>query len=216
MATWVRWPVAAGIGIAIGVLTSYGQAVADVPWSALVNSASPWLAGAFAAGALAIRARPAAVAGPLACSLEVAGYYVTTVLRGYAVAETEIVFWSVCALVGGPIFGAAGHLWWRSRRPLAAMLLPAAFLAEGIGLYAVVLHYRSTAVLYSLIGVGLAVLFALRVRPLRVRSLRAGSLRAGSPWTGPLGRLAVWLVALTVLGIGGEYVLGHVSRAAFG
>jgi hypothetical protein len=48
-------PIAAGvgIGIAIGAATALAQPHLGPPWSALVNSASPWLLGGFAAGALA-------------------------------------------------------------------------------------------------------------------------------------------------------------------
>jgi hypothetical protein len=194
--SWVRWPVAAVIGILIGVLTSYGQAVFDSPWQALVNSASPWLAGAFLAGTVQPRVRPAALAGVLTCVLEVAAYYVVTVLRGYGVAETEILFWSACAVIGGPLFGAAGYWWWRERRAIGAALLPAAFLAEAIGLYWIVLHYHSTAYLYAIIALVLAGALSYRIRP-------------------PV-RIVVWLIGLSVLGIAGEYVLGQVSQVTFG
>ncbi|HEY2794910.1 MAG TPA: DUF6518 family protein [Micromonosporaceae bacterium] len=192
----LRWSLAAVIGLAVGILTSYGQAVLDSPWSALVNSASPWLAGAFVAGALQPRVRRAALGGLVACVLEVVGYYVTTVAGGYPVSTTEIIFWTACALVGGPLFGAAGYWWWSQRRGIGAALLPAAFLAEAIGLYWAVLHYRSTAYLYAIVALVLAALLSVRVTP-------------------PL-RVAGWLLGLAVLGIAGEYVLGQVGNVAFG
>ena len=46
---------AAVIGIAIGVATARLQPHLSQPWNALANSASPWLLGGFAAGALARR-----------------------------------------------------------------------------------------------------------------------------------------------------------------
>jgi hypothetical protein len=52
LSSGVRLLAAATIGIVIGALTSFGQAHLNLPWSALVNSASPWLLGGFAAGAL--------------------------------------------------------------------------------------------------------------------------------------------------------------------
>lgn len=190
------WLIAVAIGVGIGAGTSYLQTVLHSPWAALANSASPWLAGGFAAGALHTRDRLAAAAGLLTCVLEVCAYYVTTVMRGYAVADTEMVFWTICAIVGGPLFGVAGYLWWHRRNPGGAALLPAAFAAEAIGLYALVLNYTSTAVLYEAIALGLTLLLGLRTRS--------------------FFHLMLWLVGFMMLGIAGEYLLGHLSQATFG
>ncbi|MCD4536081.1 endonuclease/exonuclease/phosphatase family protein [Nocardioides sp. cx-169] len=100
---------ALALGLAVGVLTSFLQAVLDFPWLALVNAASPWLTTAFVAGAFQSRLRTACWLGMAATLLQVAGYYVTAELRGYDAGFTYVALWTVCAVVGGPVFGAAGH-----------------------------------------------------------------------------------------------------------
>ena len=91
-------------------------------------------------------ARPAAAAaaGLVTGLLELAGYYLTAAARGYPAGGSILVFWAACAVVGGPLFGAAGWVWWRRPAPvsgLGASALPAAFLAEAAVAYAWRLHY---------------------------------------------------------------------------
>jgi hypothetical protein len=158
---------AVAIGLAIGVVTSFAQAWLTAPWSALANSASPWLAGGFAAGALQARRGTAVAAGLSACALEVLSYYVTSVARGFAVGHAAIIFWTVCALVGGPLFGLVG---WACRREtgraraLGAAFLPGTFIAEALGAYLLRLHYGADAALYLVTG---AILLAAVAWPVR-------------------------------------------------
>jgi Family of unknown function (DUF6518) len=169
---WVRLVAAAAIGILIGTLTSFGQAHLELPWLALVNSASPWLLGSFAAGALQPSRNLGVLAGLGACVLEVVAYYMVTAARGYGVSQSEIIFWVVCALVGGPLFGWSGWAW-RSGpervRPWGGALLAATWLAEGIGSYLLRLGYHSAAVLFLLIGFALLVVVVLVSQSLRRR-----------------------------------------------
>jgi hypothetical protein len=123
LSSGVRLLAAATIGIVIGALTSFGQAHLNLPWSAPVNSASPWLLGGFAAGALQASSRRGVLAGLGACVLEVMAYYAVTAARGYAVNHSEIIFWTVCALVGGPLFGWSGWAW-HSRPRLSSIAIP--------------------------------------------------------------------------------------------
>jgi hypothetical protein len=165
---------AAAIGIVVGVVTSFAQAKLNLPWLALANSASPWLLGGFVAGALQARRNAAVVAGLGACVLEVIGYYVTAAARGYPVNRAEIVFWVVCAVFGGPLFGWAGWTWLRASdrlRPWGAGLAPATFLAEAIGTYELRLHYRTAVVLYVAIALALLAIVTLSSRAVRERPL---------------------------------------------
>lgn len=162
-----RVAIALVVGLAVGAATSLLQRYLDFPWLALVNAASPWLIAAFAVGATMRGPRGAALAGFSTCLLELVGYYVTAVARGYTARNEILLFWSACALVGGPVFGAAGWSWWRgpaNRRALGAAVLPAAFLAEAAVVYAWRLNYVSSAVLFSVIGVALVALLGLRGR----------------------------------------------------
>jgi hypothetical protein len=160
----VGWSLALLIGIAIGAGTSIGQAHLNLPWSSLVNSASPWLLGGFLAGALQQRIRTGIAAGLLACVSEVVAYYAVTEARGYAASNGEIAFWVVSALIGGPLFGWGGWAWRHGAaqfRPLGAGLAGGTFLAEAIGTYDLRLHYHSTVILYLLIGAALTVVVTL-------------------------------------------------------
>lgn len=150
--------LALALGVAVGVLTSLLQTYLDFPWLALVNAASPWLTTAFVAGALQSRLSTAALVGVAATTLEVVAYYVTADLRGFGVSTTYVVVWSLCALVGGPVFGAAGHLWRRaSPAGLGAALLAAAYASEAVVVYHVRLGYSSSAWLFGAIALLCAV-----------------------------------------------------------
>jgi hypothetical protein len=178
---------AAAIGIVIGIVTSFAQAKLHSPWAALANSASPWLLGGFVAGALQTRRTAAVLAGLGTCVLEVVGYYVTAATRGYPVNRAEIVFWVGCAVFGGPLFGLAGWTWVRAAdrlRPWGAGLAPATFLAEGIGTYALRLHYQSTVVLYVAVGLVLLGAVTLSSRAVRERPLSVIASTAGATLVG--------------------------------
>jgi hypothetical protein len=153
------------VGLVVGALTSIGQTYLHGPLNAFVNSASAWLVAPFVVGATMRTRLGAAVAGLVVCLFQLLGYYATAQARGYPAAHSLIVFWTACAVVGGPVFGAAGKLW-RSGpfRGLGASVLAAAFLAEGLWVYAHELHYRATAALWLGIGAAIA---AVLLRPPR-------------------------------------------------
>lgn len=154
--------LAVGAGAASGLLTSLGQTVLPGPFGGLANAVSPWLVVPFVVGASARRWPWAVLVGVLACAAQVGGYYGTSVLRGFGVGSSWTVFWLVCAVPGGVLAGAAGWSWWRagegtararrrwvpSARGLGGALLVAAWLAEGVVTYGVVLHYAGHAVLF--------------------------------------------------------------------
>lgn len=183
--------LALGLGVAVGVLTSLLQKPLDYPWLALVNAASPWLTTAFVAGALQSRLPTAALVGMAATLLQVAGYYVTADLRGFGVSTAYVVVWSLCAVLGGPVFGAAGHAWWRAIPVGAgAALLVAAYASEAVVAYHFRLGYSSTAWLFGALALVLAV--------------GLGRHRSQYP------ALARWLIPTFIAGVAGHAVLGLV------
>lgn len=195
-----RLSVAGAVGLLIGTATSFAQAWLDGTWQALANSASPWLLGAFVAGAIQLRRGRATSAGLGCCVLEVVAYYVVTSARGFAVSRTEIVFWCVCAVLGGPLFGWAGWAWRRTRgtvRAIGAAFLPATFIAEAIGTYQLRLHYHRDALLFGVLGLIL--------------------LAAASASTRHAGRTLVATAVIALAGVG-IYWLGLDAAAgtAFG
>ncbi|HEY3613617.1 MAG TPA: DUF6518 family protein [Gaiellales bacterium] len=179
-----------GLGLVVGALTSIGQQYLDGPLNALVNSASAWLVVAFAVGACMRTWRGAALAGACACLGELAGYYVTAHARGYSAGTAILLFWTVCALVGGPVLGAAGERWRHGTPRLQALAIATAagaFLAEGIWTYAYELSYRRTAALW--LAIAAALVLALPGR----RRLRAQS--------------AAWLLVVLPVGLIAEAAL---------
>jgi hypothetical protein len=192
---WRRALLIVTAGLVVGVLTSLGQKHLSGALNALVNSASAWLLAPFFVGSQMPSRRSAAVAGLTVCALQLVGYYATTELRGFSPGGAIVLFWAACAVVGGPLFGVAGHLWHTgppSVRGLGGAALPGAFFAEGLWSYLHQLHYYATAALWFGIGVALALLLN-RHHPADLR----------------------WLPLTLTLGLAGEIVLSAVYRQSF-
>ncbi len=180
------------VGLTVGALTSLLQQYLNAPWLSLVNAVSPWLIPMFALGALFRRPAAAAAAGGLTGLLELAGYYATAAARGYP-THGYLLFWTLCAVAGGPLYGIAGWAWWRAARPwrsLGAACLPAAFFAEATVVYAARLHYWSSAILFIALGAAGIALLGRRGRQ--------------------YGRLSLWLLAAFPAGVAAELLLGLV------
>jgi Family of unknown function (DUF6518) len=192
---WLRAALVVAVGLAVGALTSFGQTYLGGALNAFVNSASAWLVAPFFLGAVMPTRRTAAAAGLTAALAQLLGYYATAHLRGYPTGGAIVAFWSACALMGGPLFGAGGHLWRNGGglrfAGLGAALLPAAFLAEGLWVYLHELHYYATAALWIGIGLALAVL------------LPSGLIQRR------------WLPLTLVLGIAGEIAVSQIYRQTF-
>jgi hypothetical protein len=186
------------IGLLAGAATSILQKYLGSPWGSLVNAASPWLVPMFAAGALWVRPAAAALAGAATGLLELAGYYLTAAARGYPAGHGILQFWAACAVIGGPLSGAAGWAWWRGPARLSGpgtAALPGAFLAEAAVAYAWRLHYWSSATLFAVVG---AAVFAL-----------AGLHRR------QYAPAARWLPAVFAAGVAAELLLGLIYNQAF-
>lgn len=185
-------------GLLAGAVTSILQKYLGSPWDSLVNAASPWLAVMFAAGAAWVRPAVAGAAGLVTGLLELAGYYLTAAARGYPAGHGILAFWAACAVLGGPLFGAAGWAWWRGPARVSGLgtaALPAAFLAEAVVAYAWRLHYWSSAILFAVAG---AAVFALAARHRRQYA--------------PAAR---WLPAVLAAGVAAELLLGLIYSQAF-
>jgi hypothetical protein len=193
------------IGALIGAGTALVQPHVGTPWSALVNSASPWLLGGFIAGALHTRRNPAALAGLATLLVEVGAYFATVDIGHIPDTHDYTLFWIVCALAGGPVAGYAGWAW-RCGSPRAhgfgAAFLPGSFIAEAVGAYGLRLHYEPALAIFLIIG---AVLFALLAWP------GTGLGLVASPARGPA--VLVWTAAFAVAGI---LVYGPLLNAVVG
>jgi Family of unknown function (DUF6518) len=191
-------PLVLAVGLAVGALTSLLQAHLDAPWGSIVNAASPWLTPAFLLGPLWRRPSAAATGGLAVCLLELVGYYVTASARGYPASEAILVFWAVCAAVGGPVLGMSGWLWWRAGGRLTgfgAAVLAAAFFSEALVAYTWRLHYWSSAALFGALGTAAICLLGLR---------------------GWQHRMVVrWLVLVLPIGVLAEFALELVYQQSF-
>ena len=168
--------IAALIGLAAGSLTQVGQGVLPDGWRVIANSITPWLAVAFLTGAVA-PGRASAVAGGIVSLLgALVGYYALVAIRfGYGPSLSgAMLLWLIAAVVGGPVFGLAGH-WWRGpdawRRAVGPALLGAAAIAEGVYLSGIETVAAATPG-FLVVGVALPVLLG-RSRDDRLRGLAA-------------------------------------------
>lgn len=133
-------PVATGLalGVVLGVVARVARAVPDATWWASLGG--PWLAMAFAAGALAPGRRRAALAGATAIVAGTVTYYILMAAMAgaasarYAVAM--IVAWSLAGAAIGAFFGRAGAAWRRGRaafaRTAGAATLGGALIGEAL------------------------------------------------------------------------------------
>ena len=123
------------VGIALGVFSLLADGIVGGRlFTILGNLAAPWGLAAFFVGYRAASPRQGALVGALALVVGVATYYLGGAIRGYVVAEANVV-WTAIALVAGPIMGLCGSLVsnHRERPPVAAVAAPSAMLvAEAI------------------------------------------------------------------------------------
>ena len=197
--------IGAFIGALIGAGTALVQPHVGQPWSALVNSSSPWLLGGFIAGALHRRRNPAVLAGLATLLVEVGAYFATADTLNILVMHDYILFWTVCAVAGGPVAGCAGWAWrWGGRRAhgLGAAFLPGSFIAEAFGAYGLRLHYEPGLTMFLLIG---TVLFALLAWP------GTGLGLIATPARGPV--ILAWTAAFCVAGI---FIYGPLLNTVVG
>jgi hypothetical protein len=121
-------------GLALGVLTLLGQGILPGSWNHFANSGAMWLLCAFLVGSLMPNYRWASAAGVVVLVGALIGYSLAAWAFGFAYPVFYVIFWGVVSVVGGPVFGSAGHAW-RSgifrARVLGLSLLGAVFAAEG-------------------------------------------------------------------------------------
>lgn len=190
------------VGLATGAVTQLGQGALPDGWSQAANAISPWLLVAFLVGSRMEGRPPAAIAGIATLVLALAGYYAMTQLRfGIGGSTNSLVFWGLGALVGGPVFGLAGHAWRTSPelryRAAALGLLAAAFIAEG-GYHAAVLAEPPVGAGFAIAGLLVPLVLG------RSRQDRIGGYVATAPGVvlGAAGFAAAMLVYDVVTRIG--------------
>jgi Family of unknown function (DUF6518) len=188
-------------GLLTGVLTQIGQGALPDDWSQLANAITPWLLVAFLVGSAMPDTRWAAAAGIGALLLALIGYYGMVQLRyGYGGGTTSWIIWGLGAVVGGPVFGVAGH-WWRGpvhrRRAIALGLLAAVAIAEG-AYNVLVVDHATVGVAFIVVGLLVPLVFG------RSRDDRVGGYVALLPCIGLglFGFVVFPFVVTLIAGIG--------------
>jgi Family of unknown function (DUF6518) len=126
--------VAIAVGLAVGILTAYGQGWLTDATTSLANSAGPWSVAAF----LVARYNRRLIAGAVSSLVTLAGcefgYALATEIRGDANATSTVVFWLTAALLAGPPLGIAGA--WSTgrglRRGVGFGVIGGVLLGEGL------------------------------------------------------------------------------------
>ena len=173
-------------GVGGGVLTEWAQGVLTDPWAMWANSVAAWCLVAVAVGALSGGPRVAVAAGVVVELLLVGGYYAAQAVQLLPVNGVTLAGWLVAGVLGGAVFGTAGH-WWRygdTRRATVGVALTSGVLVME-GLYRAVSFpwQGSSGVVMTAVGVALALLLG---RSWRQRAVVLGLLLAVVPlgWLG--------------------------------
>ncbi len=168
--------VAAVVAFAIGSLTAFGQQWLPHDVNSLANSAGSWSLACFVLVLVTTTRVPwAALLGGLALIGMLAGYVVTSDLRGYPSSTALMLFWSLAAVTAGPALGVSAA-WIRTGGPrrVAAVAVPAGVLT-GECVYGLINIADTTSPVYWTIEglAGLALLAWVVTRRIR-SSLDAG------------------------------------------
>ena len=133
---WLVVGLIGAIGVANGLLTLLAFGTLGAGWNTLGNSGAIWLLVAFAVGAL-MPSAGLAIAGATGSLVgSVVWFYMAAhYLVGMPVSSAGIAIWLVASVIGGPLYGLAGH-WWRIgsgvRHVVGLALMGGVFIAEGV------------------------------------------------------------------------------------
>ena len=122
------------VGLAVGVLTAYGQGWLGDGFNSLANSAGPWSLAAFLVARRARGIPVAIIAAVITLVMSVIGYAIATEIRGGSNAASTVVFWVLAGFLAGPPLGVAAQ-WSKQKVVLRAVgygVLGGVFLGEGI------------------------------------------------------------------------------------
>lgn len=192
--------LALAVSAAAGALTPLGQQYLPEPLAPLANSSGSWTLIAFGAVYLS-RARPvpAAVLGAACFILMNELYAVVSTLRGNPYSAGLLDFWTVVAVVVGPVVGLSAS-WLRGGRPhllVPAVAAPSAVLI-GEGVYYLTVLPEFTA--YGILEVAAGALLLLALVARRVRTVQHGVAAAALAVVGAAAFVTAYTAAPAVLG----------------
>ena len=174
----LRGILAVAAAFVLGGLTSVGQQYLPEHLHSLANSAGSWTAICFAVLVLSrIRGWRAAGLGILVFIALNEGYGLVTRLKGFPYGILFENYWTIIALVIGPIVGLAAS-WVQSKRPALVALgaaAPATVLV-GEGVYGLLYVSDTTSPAYWTGSIVVGAVFVVLIAVLRVRSVGWGIL----------------------------------------
>lgn len=128
-----------GIGILLGILTSFGQTYIPEPLTQLANSYSVWLFFSLIAGYLLNSVKRAALSGALLQYIAILFYYVASSIRfdmDYSIIDLLSVnlIWIIGGTLVGPVAGIAGVLIRQNSRHVAYAIafMAGLFISEAV------------------------------------------------------------------------------------
>jgi len=175
---------AAGLAVALGVLTAYAQGWLPEETNSLANSVGTWVLVAFILALV-----PATPTGAVACGVVtllglLAGYVIGAALRDFTSSTSLIIFWGLAAALAGPLVGLSAS-WVRSGRPArvaaGAGTMVGVLVGEGVYGLSFIADTTSPPYWWAEIVIGVAVFGALSVScRLRLRWVAVAALVAAA------------------------------------
>jgi len=161
-----------GIGILLGIVTSFGQTYLPAPFTQLANSYSIWLLFSFIVGYIlkSYKMTTVASAGILVQYLAILFYYVASAIRfdmsltvGNLLSANMI--WIIGGTLAGPIASLAGLAVARKSKHLPASVgfVGSLFLSEALYQF-ILLGYVAEGVVFSLVGFAFLLLSYYKVK----------------------------------------------------
>jgi hypothetical protein len=154
--------IVVGMGLLLGVATSFGQTYLPDGFSQFANSYSVWLTFSFVAGLFAKTNRHALLYGVIVPVLALVGYYITSFIRfGAGVGSLAILlFWFIGGVTAGQVLAYLAFQWKQKEKwaKLAPIAVSSVIMSEG--LYQLInLHYSIGYAFFVVSSVAFAVLY---------------------------------------------------------
>ena len=169
-----------GAGMAIGGLTSFGQTWLPFELSPLANSSGSWVALAFGLCLSNRSPRRGGALGVLALASMLAGYVIVADLRGFPSAASTVLFWTVAAVIAGPVLGI-GAAWAHSTddRKVGLAFSPLLGVLLGEGIYGLRTLADTTPTVYWVCQIAVAVGLALVIGVVKLSTARSLAYMVG-------------------------------------
>jgi MFS family permease len=153
-----------GIGILLGVFTSFGQTYLPEPFRQLANSYSVWLLFSFIVGYILKTYKIAGVAGVFVQYLAILFYYIASSIRFDMSFTPESlislnIVWIVGGTLAGPIAAIAGAIAAKKTKHLSIAIgfMAGLFFSEALYQF-IMLGYAAEGIVFSLVGLAFIVL----------------------------------------------------------